>query len=341
MLRSTEALSRDFEIEVISRNLHSKTADSESVNVSRLKCFFNKGFLFYAEFNIRLLLLLMTKSYDIVVAVDYDTLPAAAIAKRLRRKTLVLDAHEYFEESVEIVNRKRVQGFWTWIGKFFVPSCDAAFTVSNTIADIYSEIHGLKFGTIRNLPPSINSESSVAPDESKIILYQGVLNQGRKLHELVGAAKYLPKGYQIWIVGDGDEGDSLKETKLKNMHFYSWVPPNELRELTNKASLGFNLLDSKSKSYYYSLANKFFDYMHAGVPSINNNFPEYVKINERYNCCFLTDVNDAKGLASFVEDCLADEAAFLEKAKNSRLAARDLSWEKESRKLVQIFKDLR
>lgn len=340
MLRTIKALEGEFEIEVITQNLHREQPEERSFEITKINSLFKHGLLFYAEYNLRIFVLLLVKSFDIICSVDFDTLPACSLAKRFKGKKLVFDAHEYFEESVEITDRRRVKSFWTWIGKVFVPTCNAAYTVSASIAEIYSKLHGLHFGVIRNLPNYEEFENWTSNHNAKIILYQGMLNEGRKLRDLVNASTLLPHDFQIWIIGEGDISSELKEMEAGEVRFFSWVSPEELSPLTRQASLGFNLLDSKSQSYYYSLANKFFDYMHAGVPSINNNFPEYARINERYNCCFLYDSQDSEQLADFIEDSINKSAEWQEKAKNSRLAARDLCWDKEEKKLLHLFQCL-
>ena len=62
----------------------------------RTKLWFRKGPQFYAEFNIRLFLYLMTSNVDLIFANDLDTLPAAYLAAKIRGKRLIYDTHEYF-----------------------------------------------------------------------------------------------------------------------------------------------------------------------------------------------------------------------------------------------------
>ena len=56
----------------------------------RLKCFFEKGFLFYVEFNIRLFLFLLFKKIDVLYAVDLDTIAVGGMVKIFRRIKLIL-----------------------------------------------------------------------------------------------------------------------------------------------------------------------------------------------------------------------------------------------------------
>lgn len=53
---------------------------------------------------------------------------------------------------------------------------------------------------------------------------------------------------------------------------------------------GINLLTDEGLSYRYSLANKFFDYVHAGIPQICIAFPEYKKLNVEHEVALLTNL---------------------------------------------------
>ena len=59
----------------------------------RLFCFFEKGKLFYLEYNLRLLLFLLFQRFNIVCAIDLDTIMPCLISARLRGKKIVYDAH--------------------------------------------------------------------------------------------------------------------------------------------------------------------------------------------------------------------------------------------------------
>ena len=59
----------------------------------RKKHFFNAGALFYAEYNIRLFIFLLTTKFSLVFANDLDTLPAAFLAAKIKRKRIIYDAH--------------------------------------------------------------------------------------------------------------------------------------------------------------------------------------------------------------------------------------------------------
>ncbi|MEM6966085.1 MAG: glycosyltransferase, partial [Bacteroidota bacterium] len=145
----------------------------------RLHCFFEKGKLFYLEYNWRLLFFLLRRSWDAVCAVDLDTILPAYYVAKWKNKKMIYDAHEYFTEVPEVISRPRVKSIWEWIGNHTVPHLQFCYTVGDALADILQKKYGTPFEVIRNVPfPSATAEQE---KDKKIILYQGALNVGRGL----------------------------------------------------------------------------------------------------------------------------------------------------------------
>lgn len=307
----------------------------------RLHCFFEKGKLFYIEYNLRLLSFLLFAKADILCAIDLDTIVPNLIAGKLRSKKLVYDAHEYFTEVPEVVNRPAVKRVWQWVEKVSVPRMNACYTVSASLAELFEQQYHKPFELIRNVP-LLNEKAEIVDTPGDFILYQGALNVGRGLEELILAMKELP--LRLLIAGEGDLSDELRKLVVDNqlqnkVEFLGWVSPEKLKELTPKAFLGYNLLENLGKSYYYSLANKFFDYMHAGVPGICNPFPEYVRIDSEYKIAILTNLG-TKEIVSCVKRVLTDKE-YYQLLKTNCLAARvNFCWQLEEKKLVGIYNAL-
>ena len=118
----------------------------------RLSCFFEKGFLFYAEYNLRLFLFLLFTRADILCAIDLDTILPCYFSSRLKKQKRVYDAHELFTEQAEIIRRPTVQKIWSWIEAFAVPRFTWGYTVNQFIADHFQKKYGVTYTVIRNLP---------------------------------------------------------------------------------------------------------------------------------------------------------------------------------------------
>jgi glycosyltransferase involved in cell wall biosynthesis len=308
----------------------------------RISCFFENGKFFYIEFNIRLFFYLLFKSFDIVNANDLDTVLPCYFASKLKGKDCVYDAHEYFTEVPEVLHRPFTKKLWEMLERFVVPRLKHCYTVSESIALLFQEKYNTSFHIIRNVPV-LNSNSEVLyeyiEEHERYIIYQGALNQGRGLEALIEAMQWVD--CHLVLVGEGDLSEELRRLAQKykvksKVKFMGYIEPTKLPTITAKAYLGINVSDNLGLSYYYSLNNKCFDYIHAGIPSVTNNFPEYQKINEKYAVAVLTDLN-AKNIASAVNLLLNDKPLYNKLRANCILAREEYNWQKEEQKLLKIY----
>lgn len=341
----TSMAAHGFDVELFGR-LRSKSIplDELSYTQTRIACKFEKGMLFYLEFNFRLFLFLLKQRADIISSVDVDTLLACTLAAKIKNKALVFDAHEYYTESPEIVNRPVTKWIWEAISKLCISKADAAYTVGPMLAELMGKKYGIHFSCVRNVPFSIKTSNQQIQKSSthKIILYQGAMNHGRGIEESILAMKQV--NAELWLAGDGDILNELqllvKENQLNDkVKFLGYVKPAELKAITQEAYLGLNLLQPIGLSYYYSLANKFFDYMQQGIPCISANFPEYQAINEQYNCTLLSSC-DVDEIADSMNQLLNDGELYQRLKENCLKAKEDFCWEKEEQKLIEIYRKL-
>jgi glycosyltransferase involved in cell wall biosynthesis len=333
-----------YAVELVGRALpHSLPLDDQPFTQRRLRCRFRKGILFYAEFNLRLFAYLMRARFDAVGTVDFDTLPAGALAGWLRRKKRVFDAHEYFTEVPEVQGRRLVKAFWAGIGRIFLPLYRHAYTVGPALAELFSRKYGLPFAVVRNVPlarPEL--PASGPPPAGRVILYQGALNEGRGLEAALEALTRLD-GVELWLAGEGDLSARLRrlagELKVENKaRFLGFVKPSDLKDLTSRAWLGINLLENRGLSYYFSLANKFFDYVQAGVPVLTMDFPEYRALNRQYEVALLLPGLEADGLAQTIRRLLDDPALYSRLQANCCRARLEWTWENERAMLLEVWK---
>ncbi|MCO6495401.1 MAG: glycosyltransferase [Bacteroidetes bacterium] len=310
----------------------------------RLFCFYKKGFLFYLEYNIRLLFFLCFHKFDIVSSVDLDTISPCAITSKLKRKKLVFDAHEYFTQVPEVINRKRVQRIWAWIESTFVPMSDLCYTVGDKLAENFSERLNCKFYVIKNTPElseAISNEELKIP-EKKFILYQGALNKARGIENMILAMKQL--NIEFHIVGEGELSETLKKLVSENnledkVKFLGFMQPSILRQYTKSAYLGLNVSENMGLSYFYSLNNKFFDYVHAFLPSLLNKFPEYELHNSEFEVGIFVE-SDPDDLVTKVNSILNNNQLYLKLKSNCQKAATHWAWINEKKKLIYLYDKL-
>ncbi|MBC8081612.1 MAG: glycosyltransferase, partial [Hymenobacter sp.] len=117
----------------------------------RLRCWFQRGKLFYLEFNLRLLLYLLPRRAAAWCAIDLDTALPVWLRAWLGGQPFVYDAHELFTEVPEVVARPAVQRVWRWVEGFIVPRARLAYTVGPALARVFEQRYGRPVGVIRNI----------------------------------------------------------------------------------------------------------------------------------------------------------------------------------------------
>lgn len=324
------------------RRTKSPFLQSRPYKQKRFSCFFQKGKLFYLEYNLRLFLFLLYTPADLICGVDLDTaLPAFTVA-RFKKIPFVYDAHEYFTQMEEVVKRPAIQKVWLAVEKWVLPRTRYAYTVSQSIAEILEKEYGTPFQVIRNvsrlraLPDGINNA------QERYIIYAGAVNQGRGLEQLIDAMPEIDA--KLYICGDGEVLPLLKK-KVQSLQleskvvFWGFVLPQELHRLIREAYAGYLLLTRDGLSYYYSLANKFFDYMHAGIPQVTINFPEYKSINAQYEVAALIDLDTAQIKDTF-QKLIYDQEYYDTLALNALKARKIFNWECEAKKLIAFYENI-
>lgn len=314
----------------------------------RMKLFFEKGPLFYAEFNFRLFFFLLFRKADMLISNDLDTLLPNYIISKVKKQPLVYDSHEYFTEVPELVNRKKVQAVWKTIERKIFPKLTDIITVNDSIADMFEDDYGKRPFVVRNIPrkrkvlEKVSRESLGLPDDKYILILQGSgINVHRGSEELVEAMQYV-KNAILLIVGGGDVIDILKDMAKKpelkeKIIFKSRMPYQQLMQYTAVADLGLTFDKSTNLNYKFSLPNKLFDYIHAHTPVLSSPLPEIEKIITKYDVGDFIPDHDPKNIAQKINQILSNQALMDKWKKNCSFAASELTWENEEKVLKRIY----
>jgi len=307
----------------------------------RLFCFFEKGKLFYIEYNLRLFFYLLFKKTHAICAIDLDTIFPVYLVSKWRNITRIYDAHELFCEMKEILTRPGIYKIWKWIEQRTVPHFNHGYTVNKLIADEFDKMYGRRYEVIRSI--ALYNELNQQLPREKFVLYQGAVNEGRSFETLLPAMQMV--NAQLIICGDGNFMEQARKIvrglSLENkVIFKGMLTPENLRNITNRAYIGITLFEKEALSNYYSLANRFFDYIHSAVPQIAVNYPVYREINNLREIAVLLDDLDPITIASAINRLLDDEPYWQTLHNNCRLAALELNWQMEEKKLIAFYKNI-
>ena len=337
----------NFNITLVGRQLQHSLNINRPYKTVRFKLIFNKGALFYMEYNLRLFFFLLCRRFDIYHSNDLDTLLPMWLTSFIFNKKLVYDSHEYFLGVPEIQNRYFVKKVWSSIESFIFPKLKYVFTVNESISDLYFKDYKVRPLVIRNLPNKsslikVKTKKDLGlPDNKKLVILQGSgINVDRGAEELLEAIS-IQDDFFLSVVGKGDVVDKIKRRCAKSdlvdkVLFVPTLPYSQMMQFTLNSDVGVSLDKNNNINYKFSLPNKIFDYSKAEIPFVSTNLVEIRKITEEFHTGVLISSTSPE---SIIEGL--NKAITLKKSKNfiSNIAKMNstLNWESESVSLIKTY----
>ena len=332
----TTLFNNGFDILLIGRKLKNSQPIIRNYNTLRIKLLFNKGFLFYAEYNLRLFFILLFSKKDILHSNDLDTLLPNFLVSKFLKKKLVYDSHELFTELPSLQGNYS-KYIWKVLEKWLAPKQQNFITVSDSIALWFKQKYNTQPIVIKNFPNYSNTH--FIETKNKYILYQGALNNGRGLLALIEAMQYI-ENLQLKIAGEGPfKSKIIKKIKtLKVEHkvqLLGNVHPAQLIPITQNATLGLSLEEDLGLSYRYSLPNKLFDYIQAKTPVVATYLPEIKTIISTYKIGEIIRSHSPEDIANAIKLVCDNGKTYYQ--KNLEKASKELIWENQESKLLSLF----
>ena len=286
----------------------------------RMRLLFRKGPLFYAEYNLRLFLLLLVVRASLFVSNDLDTLLPNHLVARLRGKQLVYDTHEFYTEVPELVARSRVRAVWLAIERWIFPKLDHVMTVNRSIANAYTERYPQRKGEAITVVRNIPMKRELGPQPTR-------------------AELGLPEGVKLLVIGGGDAWPVLERMVRglgleERVRLLGKLPYERMMAFTRHAHVGLTLDKDSNLNYRFSLPNKLFDYLHAGVPVLATDLPEVAAIVRQYDCGLVIPSPDPAIIAVAIQRMTADVHQHEPMRQRAIFAARSLDGERE----VEVLK---
>lgn len=334
----------NFEVTLVGRNKkNSLPLPSRSYITKRWQLLFNKGPLFYANYNIRLFFYLLFNQYTLIWSNDLDSLPACYLVAKWKRKPLIFDSHEYFTELPELVNRPKIKCFWKSIEKRILPKLKNVITVSEGIAQLYREEYNIDVKVVRNVPYFKEKKLSKV-SLKKTIIYQGAINVNRGIETMVKSMNYIDDT-TLLIVGNGDVFNEIKQliNQLQlndRVKMLGEVSFEELHQYTQQAILGLSLEEDMGLNYRLALPNKLFDYIHAEIPVLVSNLPEMSQLVKKYQIGEVAESHHPERIAEQIKSMLNNPQLLQFWKNNTKVAKQELNWDNEKKVIIEMIKNL-
>jgi glycosyltransferase involved in cell wall biosynthesis len=289
------------------------------------------------------------KNSDILHCNDLNTLPIAFTIKKFFNKKvkIVYDAHEYETETngLKGIQKKLIKQ----VEKRLIKYADSVITVSDAIANEYVKLYGIeKPALVLNTPvyqtiekKDILRETFNIEKDKTIFLYQGRLSSGRGIEMLLDAFKDMDDSLAVIVfMGYGSLEEKILELEkgYENIYFHPAVDPDVLLDFTSSADFGISTIEDICLSYRYSLPNKMFEYMMAGLPVIVSNLPEMKKVVEQFQVGVVLDENSINGIKKAVQKVIKLDSQHFKKYLN--LVKKQYNWKEQEKILLEVYSEL-
>jgi glycosyltransferase involved in cell wall biosynthesis len=289
-------------------------------------------------------------TFDVVHANDLDTLPAAVVVKWKTGARVIYDSHEYWPYS-DVEAHAFESRFWRRLEGFLVRFADAAFTVSDSLADELTRSYGRQFSALPNCEPNPLVQptvlSEVQPSQGPVrFLYQGNFAPQRGLEELLSAWTMLSESRaQLCLRGPASPSrDACKrlteelELRAPRVQFLDPVHEGELVSAAVEFDVGVIPYKPDALAYRFACPNKLSQYMQAGLAILSNNLPYVAGLLERYSCGVVYDSKDAVSVARAVDRLASDPVGLAQMKTRAKAAAlTDFNWQSRSGPLYTAY----
>jgi glycosyltransferase involved in cell wall biosynthesis len=269
-------------------------------------------------------------------------LPLGVMVKMFGSTRLVYVPHELETE------RTGLNGFVKWIAikteALLIGRCDALVVVCEPIADWYRDAYKLdNVFVVRNVPRRADiavlsdhqnefRDRFKIPDNQLIYIYQGLIDDTRGVRYLIQT--FQQRSEHIVFMGYGDLVPELIEANAPNIHHHPAVPLGEIKRFTSFADVGLIVIPGKlTLSYQKSLPNKFFEYLHAGIPII-------VSANLSYMACIIREhglgwVIENEGFSELLNSLKKED--FISARKAVTAYAKGCIWEEDASAFDMVY----
>ncbi|HET8586259.1 MAG TPA: glycosyltransferase, partial [Candidatus Limnocylindria bacterium] len=308
----------------------------------------------------RLVDTLVTTRPDILHAHDSDALRPVALAAARLNIPFVYDAHELW---LGQLRRGRGRPYWSafmayyaFIERRYLRRAAAWLTVSPPIARHLerryrlSQVHLVaNYPDIDRIPPRRELRDlpggAAIPADAPVLLYLGALMPGRGIEQLLHAMPSLPRAHLV-LLGRGGHEPQLRQLTAEldladRVHFLAPVPPSDVVSYAQSATIGIAAVLPSGLSYAYSLPNKLFESMAAGLPVVASDFPQVRDVVLGAQAGVTVDGRSSEALAAALRGLLDDpEGARQMGANGQRAVVTRYNWSASAAELLDVYATL-
>ena len=237
---------------------------------------------------------LLATTWDIVHAINLDSIFPAIIASKIKKKPIVYEIYDVYADLIILPKSLRKIGIF--IEKKFMQISDAIIIANESQEKELNGISNNNLTVIYNTPPDFFKIKTIKRKDTFTIFYAGVLYNNRPLNidKVLEAITDIDK-VQLVIAGYGNGVNDIKQMvkKSKNKAKYiGKISYSEVLDKTIKSDLLFALYDPIVPAVRHASCNKLFEAMMAHKPIIVGDGTAMADMVEKENCGIVVNTNN-------------------------------------------------
>ena len=303
------------------------------------------------------------REYDLVFATSTPLTAGipGIIAKSVRGKPFVFEVRDLWPElpqAMGVIRNSLLLFMLKVLEQLSYDVADAGIGLSPGIAErMRKKTYGRKI--IRMIPNACDLEmfrpaeenageeavEGVAPGDF-LAVFTGTHGIANGLGAVLDAAAVLKvrkkRAIKILFIGDGGRKQGLQARAIKedldNCLFLDWVPKRQLAGVVRRAGVGLMVLANVPAFYYGTSPNKFFDFISAGLPVLNN-YPGWLAdLIGEHRCGIAVAPDNPRAFADALEYLAEHPEERREMGRNARrLAEEEFSREIMAERFVDLL----
>lgn len=310
----------------------------------------------YTEFLVKCMITIIGLHPRILHCHDLDSLPVGVFSKILflGKIKLIYDSHEIWSDpSQQYFHSSFLFSIGGYIEKYLIKFVDRVVMTSDGHASFLQKSLSIKMPlVVRNIPvkpshtnPKNGFEGLTIPSDSHIIVYVGAISPGRGLISLLNSMIKLDPDVILVLLGFGKFKDEISKliTKLKlngRVKILPPVKPDIVIDAIFQADIGIAPIENICLSYYYTMPNKVFEYLLAGLPIAVSNFPEMSRLVFENEIGVVFNPEDPDDIASAIKSILDNPELFKKLKRNVKVFSENNHWDVEVVKLLKLYSSL-
>jgi glycosyltransferase involved in cell wall biosynthesis len=277
---------------------------------------------------------------DLTIVNDLIVLPLAFSIDD--EAPVVFDAHEHAPSEYvssrawRLLRRRHVR----WICRTFLTRVAGMMAVSPGIGALYQREFGTPSVVVTNAARFHDLEPSQVHEPVRLVHF-GIADPQRRLGDTLDAVKMLGAGYtlDLLLMAEGRLQEHLSDLRRSvagepRIRFLDPVPMRELVPFANSYDVGLFMLPSATPQAEFTLPNKFFEYIQAGIVPAIGPSPDMARIVREWDCGIVAEEYTPEALAAAIASVASERLAELK--RNAHRAARQLCAERNRELVIDV-----